>query len=200
MKYVKMLGLAAVAAMALMAFAGSASATIIESGSGQLLKGSAIDASLTGSETAKLEAGSLVLDECTGGTVEGITSNNGSSTETVKGEVSKANLTWSGCSRTTNTLAGGNLEIHWTSGANGTLTATGFEVTVSTIFGSCIYGFGTTAKNLGEVKGGTPATLSIKTSVPKISGPCPSESNWTANYTVTNPGTLRVTEKQGGNG
>lgn len=192
MKYVKMLSLAAVAAMALMAFvASSASATTLNNGTEVLKKGAAIDASLTGSETAKLESGSTILDECSGGTVEGVTDNETGSA--VTGTVSKANLTWSGCTKTTNTLAGGSLSITYTSGSNGSVTGSGFEVTVNTIFGSCVYGLGG-GTNLGTLVGGTPATLSINTSVTKISGnfACPGTATWTANYTVTSPATLKV--------
>lgn len=195
MKYVKTLGLVAFVAISLMALtAVSASATIIENGSGQLPKGTAIDTSLTSSANTIWRVGSFILDECSGGTIEALTSNNGGSTETVGATVTKGDLTWSGCSRTTATLAGGELEIHWTSGSNGTLTAKGFEITINTIFGDCEYGFGATARDLGEIQGGTPATIGISANVPKITGPCPgTEATWTAIYTVTSPSTLRVT-------
>lgn len=191
MKYVKMLSLAAVAAMALMAFvASSASATTLDGPGGTALPAkTAIDASLTGSETAKLEAGSTVLDECSGGTVEGVTSNETGTT--VNGTVATKDLTWSGCSKTTTTLAGGELSI----ASNGSVSGTGFEVTVNSIFGSCTYGLGT-GKTLGTLVSGTPATLAINAKVSKVAGGglCPAEPTWTANYTVTSPTTLTVTK------
>jgi hypothetical protein len=205
MKHLKMLGLAAVAAMALMAFLGasSASATVLckknlTSGchaAGEAYpEGTEIVSSLTGAEKAKLEIGSTILDECANGSVSGKTETTGSSTQTILGKVTAENLKWENCTRTTKTLAGGELEIHYISGTdNGTLTVRGFEVTVATIFGSCIYGFTAAAGDLGEVKGGEPATMAIKANVPKISGPCPgTEALWTANYTVTKPSPVFV--------
>lgn len=149
--------------------------------------GTEIDASLTGSESMKLEAGATVLFECSKGTIKGTTTNAGSSTETVKETIAKANVTWGDCTKTLDMLAGGEFEFHWSSGTNGTLTAKGLEITINTIFGSCVLGYGNTPKDLGAVIGGSPATIAISTSLPKISGLCPSESTWTANYTFTSP-------------
>lgn len=185
MKYVKILGLAAVAAMALMAFvgAGSASATTLSSTNGNLPKGTVIHATLTKGSTAILESGSTVLDTCTESTIKGTTSNE--TGPSVEGPIEV--LSWGGCTHTTDTVAGGNLAITWTSGTNGTLAGKGSKVTVSTIFGSCTYGTSETGTTLGEVKGGNPATIAISTTVPLIEGgfSCPSTSTWTANYTVT---------------
>ena len=201
MKYVKMLGLAAVAAMALMAFvgAGTASATALckttptTSGSniGECPSAWTVDAvesQLSG--TASLETlGGTVLDTCTKGSVSGTTNGTGSTTETVSGNISA--LTWgteaSPCSKTTDTITNGSREIHAIGDThNGTLTASNGEVTVNTIFGTCVYGVGTN-KDLGEVVGGNPATLAINTIVNKKSGnaTCPAEPRWTANYEVT---------------
>ena len=53
--------------------------------------------------------------------------------------------------------------------------------------------------DLGTLVGSTTgdATLAISTEVPKIEGGflCPNPSRWTANYTVTSPTPLHVTEK-----
>jgi len=203
MKYIKMLGLAAVAAMALMAFgAGTASATKLctvntdpcPAGSTEPVE-TEIHATLTANTTAVLEtSGGTVLDTCTESTVKGKTAKTAAATgESVKGDIET--LTWGNCTRTTTTEAVGNLELHDAAGADGTLTATGTtEVTIDTIFGSCIYGTGT-GLNLGAVKGGSPATLSINVGVPKISGnfACPATGIWTANYTVTKPTSLFIT-------
>ncbi len=200
MKYIKMLGLAAVAAMALMAFgAGTASATELyqlKTGANAVTlgKGTTIDASLTGS--AKLEAGGEVLDTCTGGTVDGVVDNPGSSTTTVSGPINE--LTWTGCTKPTTTVKTGALEIHYSSNTNGTVTGSGSEVTINGIFGtSCVYGTGA-GTDLGTLVGATGphahATLAINTSVPRVSGGflCPSTAVWNANYTVTSPTGLVV--------
>ncbi|MGN6274963.1 MAG: hypothetical protein ACTHNP_03415 [Solirubrobacterales bacterium] len=197
MKYLKILGLAAVAAAALMAFvgAGTASATTLckTTSTPCASLATTLESSLETGKTAKLEAGGIVLDECSESGVSGTIEEQGS-TVTAKGKVKKENLTWgTTCTHTTDTLAGGELEVHAiTSSDNGTVTATGFEVTVNTIFGSCIYGFRTEHKDLGTLEGGTTPKLVINTNVPLISGPCPTTSTWNATYLVTNPKPLYV--------
>lgn len=207
MKHVKMLGLAAVAAMALLAFVGasSASATVLCKTTPTLGSpcaspypaGTTIDATLE--ETATLETlEGTVLDECTGSTIKGTTSNKGSSTETVSGNASE--LTWTGCTRETKTTVLGSLEIHNISGThNGTLTGSGFSVTVNGIFNtSCIYGTGT-GLDLGTLNqstsGTTPATIKINAEVPRTVSNflCPQKTRWTASYLVTEPVPLYVT-------
>jgi hypothetical protein len=202
MKHLKILGLAAVAAMAVMAFvgAGTASATVLCNNnasttacSSKVAAGTEIKSELTGSAILETTGGTT-LDTCTGGGVNGKVESAGSSTTTVGGK--NSSVTWSGCTVETKTLAPGSLEIHWISGTdNGTLTASGAEVTVNTgFFGACVYGTGT-GKDLGTLVGGGPATLAISTTVTLTkneSGLCPSETKWTANYKVTQPNPLYV--------
>ncbi len=197
MKYLKMLGLAAVAAMALTAFFGasSASATVtcttnvhFGCGAGWKITTSMV-ATQTEGTTAILETtGGVVLDTCTGSKVEGEITNPGGPTETVSGNINS--LLWGTCSRTTHTLKIGSLEVHNIAGTNdGTLTATGgTEVTINTIFGSCIYGTGA-ALDIGRITGGTPAILHTNSVVvPKVGGnaACPAHGVWNATFTLTN--------------
>lgn len=203
MKYVKMLGLAAIAATALMAFvASSASATTLYSGTTKLPKGTEIVASLAKGGTYTLTAtNGESLDTCTAGTVSGKT-NQESATE-ITGE---AAVSWgeSGteCAKTTDTLKGGTIGITWIKGTiNGTVKSYGAEVTVGGIFGvSCVYGTEATGTDLGELKGVTgekeDATLAINTPVLLKSGGflCPPSAIWKANYVVTSPTPLHVTE------
>lgn len=219
MKYLKIFGLAAIAAMALMAFvgAGSASATVLceitptEEGlpnEGECPEEFAVDeieASLTGTAILETTSGSppTVLDTCTVGRVKSHTTTKGSTTETATGPIDE--LFWGevtkGCTKTTDTLANesepkfGELEIHSIGDThNGTVTAKNAKVTVNTIFGSCVYGTGAEL-DLGILKGGSPATLEINTTVKKQPGgnaACPAETRWTANYAVTGPGSLWV--------
>lgn len=204
MKHLKMLGLAVVAAAALTALlgAGTASATELCSTNtspctGTMYgAGTALEAKLTA--TAKLETtGGTVLDECAGGGIAGTISNAGGATETVKGAVAAAGLTWTGCTFSTTTTEAGELEIH-TAGANadgnGTLTAKGFGVQIATVFGNCTYGFSpTVAGDLGTLKGGSSATIEISALVPLKAGAlCPAEARWTANYEVVKPRPLYV--------
>jgi len=195
MKHLKMLGLAAMAAMALMAFVGvgAASATVLESGSTKLPAGTDITASLSGSAALTTTDGTL-LDTCTGGGISGKTTNGGGSSSTVNGSVATTGLTWTNCTRTTSTIAGGTLEVHYTSGINGTVTASGFEVTVETgIFGSCVFTVSNT--NLGTLTGSTTtnAVLDVNTVVTRKSGICPASEKWVGTYKVTQPVPLAVT-------
>ncbi|HEV2858724.1 MAG TPA: hypothetical protein VGW80_10015 [Solirubrobacterales bacterium] len=205
MKYAKMLGLALVAAAALMAFvgAGTASATKLcknnlntTTCSESYGTGTVIDATLAGEKpSAILETtGGTVLDTCTSSTVKGKTATAGSSTETVKGPIEE--LTWGGCTKETKTLTTGELEIHHIAGTdNGTLTAKDTQVTVNGLFEneSCVYGAGT-GTDLGVVTGGATATITINALVKRVTGgfSCPAETRWTASYTVTAPKPLYV--------
>lgn len=198
-KHLRSLGLVAAAAMALMALigAGSASATVLCSAATTsecaTYGGPVIDASLT--ETSKLSTtGGTVLDECASGTIEGAPSNIGSSSETVSVPIGE--LTWASCSKTTDTVSKGELEIHWISGTdNGTVTGKNVSFTANTIFGSCTYGTGT-ALDLGTLEGGKPATLKVSAVLVKIAGGfgCPAEAKWLASYSVTSPQPLYIGE------
>jgi len=191
MKYVKMLGLAAVAAMALMAFAGSASATVLTSPSGTQYKGE-INAS---AESSLLLKAGFANITCTESSVAGTPTNFGSSTTTVSGPIST--LTFSSCNATVTVLKKGSLEIHTIGkGPNGTLTSTGAEVTVATGGVSCTYATNNT--DIGTLTGtttaGTKATMDISASLTKSAGGflCASPAAWEGSYWVTKPVPLSV--------
>jgi hypothetical protein len=194
MKYLKIIGLVAVAAMALMAFgAGTASATKLYGSGVALGAGTEIKGSLT--LTAELvTTEGTVLNQCTGSSMTGTTSNAGGSTETVKGAVATAGLTWSGCTNTVTTLEGGELEIHHITGTtNGTLTAKGFKVTVQTPFGSCVFTTGA-GTHMGTLTGSTTgnSTMDINAVVTRETGLCPLSARWKATYVTTSPTKLTV--------
>ncbi len=207
MKHLNALGLAAIAALALTAFVGvgTASATVLckeakTTGCAAYAAGTEIHA--TSENSAVLETtGGVVLDTCTGSTVRGKVSNAGSSSTTASGPIEELN--WGVCSRTTNTLKLGSLEVHHIAGTdNGTLTATGgIEVTINTIFGTCTFGTGA-ALDIGKVTGGNPATINTeKTVVPKIAGnaACPAHGVWNAAFLVTSPTPLYIADKTDSN-
>jgi hypothetical protein len=188
-KHLKIIGLAAIAAMALMAvIASSASATALYSGTTKLGAGTELDATLSGTATLTTTE-NVTLDTCTEGTVGGKTSNAGSATETVKGSVAAASVIWNKCTFTTDTLKGGELEIHWSEGQNGTLTGSGFEVTINTgLFGTCTFTLGTSKVHMGTVTGATTgdATIDINTVATRLSGLCPTTAKWVGTYKITN--------------
>ena len=203
MKHLKMLGLAAAAAMALTAFiAASASASVLCSAAESTCSavnrwpiGTTLDFSLKAGTSAKLVTtdGKTTLDTCTGAgtTVSGkLESDTSSATPTnAKGNVPVSGLTWATCTFTTDTLKTGGLEVVQGASGNGTVKVTGeFQVTINTIlFGSCVYGVGV-GTSLGELKEGKPATFVANATVFRISTiACPETAKWTGEYTLTSP-------------
>jgi hypothetical protein len=200
MKNLKMLGLAVVAAAALMAFlgAGTASATVIcknnlstTACSEKYPVGTKGTASLAAGSSALLETtGGTVLDTCTGSKIESSISDAGSATTTVKSGVST--MTFTGCTVSTVVINGGSAELHWISGTdNGTLTTFNTEVTVNTgFFGACTYGAPSTGIDVGTTVGGNPGSMMLSTVFPlrkNESGLCPSEARFTGKYVATSP-------------
>jgi hypothetical protein len=211
MRYLKMLGLAAVAAMALTAFlgAGSASATVLctttppagtACGTGWHVDTVVASVSTGNSLVVRTTSGSVEYT-CTVASLTAEKTATGSATTTPVGTVSKANLTWgpvgSGCTTTVDTVAGGTLEVHWTPGTDdGTVTATGFEWTTLIAGVTCTMGLEGT-KSIGELTGGSPAILHINVVVVKKAGSflCPSTQVLEGTYTITNHTQVYVVEK-----
>jgi hypothetical protein len=197
MKHLKMFGLAAVAAVAMMAVvgAGTAPATVIcknnlntEKCSEPYPAGTKGKASLEAGTTAVLETlGGSVLITCTESVVESSLEQPGSSVSTVKSAVST--ITFAKCNQTVIVLKPGYAELHWIKGTdNGTLTTIGTEVTVTTIFGSCTYGTGL-GLDAGTTVGGNPGSMMLSVVVPKVAGgfACPTEARVTGKYVATSP-------------
>jgi hypothetical protein len=194
MKYLKMLGLAAIAAAALMAVAASASATTLEVGGTAKNSAVGISASLKSGTSALLQDEfGTTTDTCTESAVAGETTwvkhANGELTHEkytgtkVGGPVST--LTFAKCTHTTTVIARGNLFVHWTSGTNGTVSSNGAEVTVqSTFFGAsaiCKTGEGT---NIGTLTGVSSGSAIIDISA-KINCGILGSSSWTGTYEAT---------------
>lgn len=193
MKYLKMLGLAAFAAMALMAFgAGTASATKLCTDSACATvypTGTEISSSLKTSSTARLTSGGSTIDTCSSSTVTGTTTNKEGAT--VAGSISS--LTWGSCTVTTDTVANGSLEIEKTGANEGKAIGKGWEVTTSTFGTSCTFGPGT-GTVLSTIKGGVEPVMVINSTVSKTAGNflCPGTTGWDAEYVVTSPHALFI--------
>jgi hypothetical protein len=200
MKYLKMLGLAAIAAMALTAIigAGTASATELytytSSGPAETVAvNTEIVSSLKSGTSALLkDTGGSTNDTCTGSEVKGKIENTGGKTSEGKHPSGKISaLTFTGCTHTTDVLAKGSLEIKNIAGTtNGTVISKEAQVTVqSTVFGiSCTAntGTGTTIGTLTGVKSSTEhATMDIN-GVINMGAFC-GDSTWTGTYIVTSP-------------
>jgi hypothetical protein len=200
MKYAKMLGLLAIAAAALMAFAGVASATTLTSPAGTTYT-STIKAASEGKTT--LHNASLgVSVSCEESNVEGKVESHGSGV-TAGGKVTT--LTFTKCGADTVTvLAPGSLEVHNISGtSNGTLTSVGAEITIKNAATgvSCTYKTGPapSATDIGTLTSsattGKTATLDIASSIIPRSGDsilCGSKGEWTGSYVVNTPDSLLV--------
>jgi hypothetical protein len=183
MKYVKMLGLLAVAAAALMAFAGTASATTVTSPTGTTYT-STIKAS---AGTTELH-GSFITVSCKKSTVEGSVESHGAAT-TAGGAISS--LTFSECNFPVKVLKAGSLEVHGISGTeNGTLTSKNAEITIETSIANCIFTTKAEGTDVGTLTGGSPAKLDINSaSIPRTGHSvfCGGSGTWTGGYEVTTP-------------
>lgn len=193
MKHLNPLRLSFVAAVALLACTGSASATTLTSPSGtQLAVGTTIKAELK--EGVARFTAPWGESSCKKSTMEGKITNAGSSTTTVKYELS--GLTFSECTCHTTVLRQGYYEFHLATTPNGTMTGVNQEITVlCTITGlHCIYTSAVT--HLGRIIAGIPAVFTIEGVIPRTGGTsgafCGSSGTWIANYKVTSPSSLYV--------
>jgi hypothetical protein len=201
MKYVKILGLAAVAAAALMAFvgAGTASATVLCSvtqtpcGAANIWPvGTVIDLSSEGTTKHKeTGASGETLDTCKSSTIKGSTLNTGGSGVPVS--ISISTLDWNECTWTTTTIENGGLSVEGplTGTSHGTVKVNArFRVTISIpFFGSCVYG-AEAGTSIGTITEGKPATFDGNAIFRRLSGSsitCPETSNWSGSFTVTEP-------------
>jgi hypothetical protein len=191
---------------ALMAIAmvgpGAASATEMYSGATTLGAGTTVQLSLTGTASFTTTGGT-VLDTCTGGGITGKTSNSGGAGVPVSGSIAASGLTFSGCTKTTDTLEGCGFEWEHISGTlNWTVWWKGCKVTiemVSEFGGTCSYTAGSRT-HLGTFKGvtvaGVLATWAIRAALIAAAGNsflCPSDVLWVANYSATSPKPLHAT-------
>ncbi len=218
MKYVKMLGLAAVAAAALMAFVGasSASATVLckteITASGNCPTGWAVPTTEEIHAVSETEKPTLTSTfktiTCDESTVGGKATTEGSATTTASGPVEALTFT-TNCTCTVAVIQRGTLEIHAIGDTgNGTLTSNGATVTVqcSSIFGPvhCLYV--TENDHMGTLTGskttGGTATMDITTEVKRETTTkegtlCDEEAIWHAKYKVTTPDTLNIATATG---
>lgn len=198
MKHLKTLGLAAIAAAALMAFLGtaSASATVLCSSTAEPCStqkwpvGTRLEFSLTAGTSLTWVNGGTTLETCKEAVLKSDITNAGSGASTVTSE--NKTLSFNGCTFANGFTKLGGLEIHNISGtSNGTVTASG-EVGWTfnnPLFGSCVYGW-TTGGVVGTITEGKPATLDLNTGIVRLSGSsisCPANGNLNGSLTQTGP-------------
>ena len=197
MKYLKVLGLAAVAAMAMMAFAvGSASATTLEETGVTKNSTVTITASLKpGSSAILKDTAGFSQNTCTSSHVHGHTT---IFTGTVvtgpltghKTVEPENGLSFGGCTRTVKVHDPGTLEIDWTSGTDGSVASEEAEVTVGSAIGTLVCKTGETTK-LGTLKGVASGNATMEVNAVINCGIVPS-AKWEATYEVTSPHGLGV--------
>jgi len=183
MNYVKITGLIAVAAMALMALfgTGTASATVLCKTAtspcpvGETYSGTIKGSLASGTSAVMKDTSGNTLNTCTGGTAEGSVSAGGASS-TVTGNTTSLSLT--GCNAKITNLSKCEGELHYISGTNnGTATVKGCEFTSSSaLFGSCVYSAGPGTTDVGIVEEGKSGEAAKVSKVAnKVSGAsCPS--------------------------
>ena len=184
MNHLKMLGLLAVAAAAMMAFAGVASATTVKSG------GSNYTSTITAESSNSSLDGSFITVSCANSHVQGKVESHGAGV-TAEGKISS--LSFTNCNYPVTVKKSGSLVAHTTTTPNGTLTSTGAEIAIHTSIGECV--FTTNATSIGTLTGGTGATLDIDSSaIPRTGGSffCGSSGEWTGNYTVSVPSNITL--------
>ena len=210
MKYVKMLGLAAVAAMALMAFFGasSASAAVICKtnadpcgASWDLVKGDSLNASLKSGTSAVLKAAFSEV-KCSKSEVKGEVINTGGKGKEVEGDITEITFTECKCGERTahvTTTEAGSLKVN----DAGTTTVVGTRATINcTGLASCIYGTVLSGTDVGSGSGGSPATFNASATLTWSSGTGDSgqfvcagfgdTGTGTATYQITSPSTLFI--------
>lgn len=220
MKYIKILGLAAIAAMALTAFVGAGTASAAKT---VLCKANETPCSPANTYAAKtkivagLKAGTNAKLKTEGGfvnpTVECTTSAVEGETSEIEGEPLKGKITvlsFGGCSAAgfgKCTATAKNLPYNAAittdpksepeTMGDGILTVTsggtgnpGAEVVCEKIAAPCVYSAVSFALT---IKGGNPAEV-IASALPLSGGvfPCPPKATWTATYTITSPKPLFV--------
>ena len=189
MKHLKILGLAAVAAAALMAFAGAGTATAdelcSEAPTGSMCPGTSHITTITASQVgtrALTTTGGAALVECTGGDIHITISSDGTGTSDVGGTVNSLGFT--GCNHTVTTIQPGTATA--SHGANGgtTLSSSGGEVTTAILGVSCTYGTGAST-DLGEVNTNGEISFSVGVTKTAGSGLCPATATWDGVWQVT---------------
>ena len=198
MKLSKILGVAAVAALALLAFANTVSATTLETNGVKQSGGVGLDATLSGSATLESVSGTFA-NTCSTSTVKGTTSV--VSGPTVSGPIEDAvvggntvvsGLTFANCTHgPVEVKKGGSLSIERIgTTTNGTVRSIEAEVKVPvTVLGIVVSATCTTAAGSGTDLGTLNGTAAGATSITinailSCSGMLPS-ARWTATYVIT---------------
>ncbi|MGN6814639.1 MAG: hypothetical protein ACTHK3_00920 [Solirubrobacterales bacterium] len=207
MKYVKILGLAAVLATALAALLGtaSASATVLCKtyvspcpAAWDYPANTVIHATLKpGTSLALRSTGGTLEATCAGSTIKGKTTNTGGEMETVNGNIEA--FEFAECAQVSAATQLGTFEIHYVGpNTTGTLTSKNAKLTFVMAGLTCTYGTGAgTSLGVMESDETMTAELTVNATLNKAEGSflCPSDSVLTASYVITAPTPLYFKKK-----
>lgn len=199
MKHLKMLGLAALSAAALMSIAGAGTASATTFEVGEITQNEALTLTMsmkTGTSWVIRDTFGFAVNTCTGSHLKGKTT----TFTTIKTQFGNDHpiglieeLTFSNCDHTVTVHNPGKFYIEWTTGTNGRVFSEEAEITTySTIHGThinCTTGAGTPIGTITGVASGQ-ATLDLNATV--TCGPHLHSARWTGSYTVTSPNGLGV--------
>ena len=178
MKYVKMLGLAAMASMAFGASSASAASSLYSTGV-TLPAGTEVHATMEGGTAVLTTTDTKTLvDTCTSSTVSGKVE------YPVGGDarIPLSSLTWGGCTTTTDTLVNGSISIS----SSGVVTGSGWVVTTNFGGVSCRYGPGA-GTTLGTLTTGTLAINTVLEEQAPKAFICVDTARWVTSYAFTSP-------------
>jgi len=190
MKYVKMLGLAALSAMALMAFASTASATTLEKEGVTQTGAVTISSHIASGTSAVLKnTSSSIQNTCTTSAVSGTTS---TFTGTPTGSVSS--LTFESCTRNVTIHNNGKLFIEQIKKTtNGTVSSEEAEITVAVPpFGTYVNCKTNAGTDIGTLVGSASGHATMEINGVIGCGSLLPSAVWEGEYTVTSPTGLGV--------
>ncbi len=185
MNMLKVLKAALLGLLALAAFAGTASATVLTSPAGT---------AYTGTKIAHSTGLSITwAGECKTSTWHETVESHGAAATAV----SKVNsLTFSECGYPVTVPKGGTIEVHGLGNGNGTVTWSGAEIVVKSPIGDCTYT--TKGTHMGTLTGskntGGTAVFDVDALVPRTGGSlvCGATAEWRGTYVVQTPDYLDV--------
>jgi hypothetical protein len=197
MKYIKMLGLAAIAAAALTALVGVGSASAVTLCEENVSTGCKVHVNSGGTidfsaeDSVKLAGPfGITIDTCTVSTVQGTTGNTGADDTTTAVTGTVTTLTFTGCTHPTKAIKNGTLSVTASGTAgNGSVTSSGATVEISelpNLFGNPpICNYVTEKTSLGTLTASaTASTFDIAATITSETANCPN-GTWSGHYVST---------------
>lgn len=200
MRYLKILGLAALAVTALVAILGSGTASAAVYCTVPITPcpaksdepaGTHIEASLQGSAVVATTAG-MEVDTCTTGSKKWEMENTGGLATPLF--MRREEVTFGNCTSAIKTLKLGTTKVEHIAGTeNGTVFDEGTEFTAVFLGADCSYKTGS-ATHIGTIKGGSETIMETNAVLGKSAGSllCPTTLRWTAVFIITKPAGLSV--------